>query len=168
MDRVEPGGPYCILGSTRIRFSPLVQVEYKWQAEIADFMISLTLLIPRDSIDSIDSSRINGVNEITWNQQSQLNQWSQITDTTGFIRDGRVRVLTRTRLESHFVKDSDSRIEWRWVNCLTQVIHPKQFSFSFVKKLHFIRLNFQPNRIYCIRIIFWTAFLPAYSYGRKR
>jgi hypothetical protein len=63
--------------------------------------------------------------------------------------------------ESKLGLDSDSEIEWRWLDCLTRFIHAKKFSFSLIKNpTKFSLINeFYPNRIYCVRMIFIsTAF----------
>jgi hypothetical protein len=60
-------------------------------------------------------------------------------------------------LESHFVKDSDSKIEWRWLesfiqkkfHLLLQKIRIYTMKFSLINTCH-------PNRTYCIRTTFST------------
>jgi hypothetical protein len=65
-----------------------------------------------------------------------------------WCRAGRVRVKTRTRVDSsHIFWKTRTRLGleiWRrWLDCVTRVIQWKRFSFVFIKISQFIRLNFQ-------------------------
>ena len=93
-------------------------------------------------------------------------------------RDGRVRVKTRTRVDSsHIFLMTRTRLglgNWGmltrlcdsgcWLDCVTRVIHSKNFSFSLIQKITIYKTKFSlihnlyPNWIHCIRTFFSKAF----------
>jgi hypothetical protein len=94
-------------------------------------------------------------------------------DNSSTIRAGRVRVKTRTRVDSsHIFRKTRTRLGleiWRrWLDSMTRVIQLKKFSFVFIKISQFIRLNYQLSKkklnILYRNDFFRSFFLSIHSY----
>jgi len=76
-----------------------------------------------------------------------ITDFSVHQEIEGHIRDGRVRVMTRTRVDSsHIFLMTRTRLElgnWVMLTRLCDSSHSleKKFSFALIKKSQFIKLN---------------------------